>query len=77
MEAIIVELAEGQITWATGVILCLAALGVGALGGAVGGALVGGRHVGYGLSALMGTFFGPIAALPGVLIALITFYFSY
>lgn len=76
MGAISMDLFGGSITWATGTILCLAALALGALGGAIGGVLVGGKHVGYGLSALMGMFFGPIAALPGVLIALIALVLS-
>ena len=65
------ELLQGHITWLTGAVLCVGALALGALGGALGGILVGGRHIGYGLSAMMGTFFGPIAALPGVLAALL------
>jgi hypothetical protein len=76
MEAIFVELVEGHITWETGALLCLVALAVGALGGAVSGVLLGGKHIGYGLAAMMGTFFGPIAALPGVLIALIALLLS-
>lgn len=71
MPAIVQELMQGNITWATGGIFCLWACVLGALGGAAGGVIVGGRHIGYGLSAMMGTFFGPIAALPGVLLALI------
>ncbi len=63
---------QGDITWATGCVFCLAALALGALGGAVGGVLVGGKHIGYGMAAMMGTFFGPIAALPGVLLALLS-----
>jgi hypothetical protein len=65
------QLLQGNITSLTGAILCVAALALGALGGALGGILVGGKHIGYGLSAMMGTFFGPIAALPGVLAALL------
>jgi hypothetical protein len=71
MQMLVQQLLQGNITWLTGAVLCLAALALGALGGALGGILVGGRHIGYGLSAMMGTFFGPIAALPGVLTALL------
>lgn len=71
MPGIFQELMQGDITLATGSVFCLWACVLGALGGALGGALVGGRHIGYGLSAMMGTFFGPIAALPGVLLALL------
>jgi hypothetical protein len=72
--AIISEIAQGQITWATGALLCLAALPVGALGGAASAALFGGKHIGYGLSAMMGTVFGCIAALPGVLLGLVAIF---
>ena len=65
-------IATGDITWATGWLFCLAALALGALGGAIGGLLVGGKHIGYGMAAMMGTCFGPIAALPGVLLALLS-----
>jgi len=71
MPAIVQEIMKGDITWATGVMFCLSACAIGALGGALGGVLVGGRHIGYGLSAMLGMFFGPVAALPGVLMALI------
>ena len=47
------------------------ALVFGALGGAIGGILVGGKALGYELAALMGSFFGPIASVPGVLIGLL------
>lgn len=70
------ELAEGRITWSTAGISCVVALACGALGGALGGVLVGGKHIGYGLAAMMGVFFGPIAALPGVLVALIALLLS-
>jgi len=71
MQAIVVELSQGNVTWLSGGIFCLVALAFGALGGALGGILVGGKHIGYGVSAMLGTFFGPIAALPGVLLALL------
>jgi hypothetical protein len=75
MQELVQQLANGNITWLTGVVFCLAALALGALGGALGGVLVGGRHIGYGLSAMMGTFFGPIAALPGIVLALVVVVF--
>ncbi len=75
-QTIFQELAEGRISWSTGVIFCVAALACGALGGALGGVLVGGKHIGYGLAAMMGVFFGPIAALPGVVVALVALVLS-
>lgn len=40
----------------------IAALG----GGALGGVLVGGKHIGPGVAAIMGAFYGPMAGLAGV-----------
>ena len=71
MQAIVQEMTTGHVSWVAACLLCSSALLLGAAGGALGGMLVGGKHIGYGLSAMMGTFFGPIAALPGVLIALL------
>lgn len=70
MQAILAELGAGQLTWLTSLVACVAAIFIGAGGGAIGGALVGGKHMGYGLAAMLGCFFGPIAALPGVALAL-------
>lgn len=71
MQAIVQEMTSGNVSWASASLLCSSALVLGAAGGALGGVLVGGKHIGYGLAAMMGTFFGPIAALPGVLVALL------
>ena len=49
----------------------LVAILAGLLGGSIGGVLIGAKHMGAQLAALMGAFFGPIAALPGIVIALI------
>ena len=51
------------IAFAIGVIASIA-------GGAVGGVLVGGKHMGNGLAATMGGFFGPVAGVPGLIIGL-------
>lgn len=71
MQSVVEEMARGGVTWTTGGLFCLLALALGAAGGAVGGVLIGGKHIGYRLSAMMGMVFGPIAALPGVLAALL------
>jgi len=76
MQAIVQDMAQGSVTWLTSSLYCVLALALGAVGGALGGVLVGGRHIGYGLAAMMGTFFGPLAALPGVLVALVVLHFS-
>ena len=71
LQQLMTDVALGQVTWLNAAAFALVALAVGAAGGALGGVLVGGRHIGYGLAAMMGTFFGPLAALPGVLAALL------
>jgi hypothetical protein len=40
-------------------------------GGALGGVLVGGRHLGNELAAMMGGFYGPLAGSGGVALALV------
>ena len=49
------------------VLSTLAALG----GGALGGMATGGKDIGYSLAALMGGFYGPMAGLTGVGLALL------
>tara|TARA_R110002074_G_scaffold402220_2_gene604833 strand:+ start:121955 stop:122185 length:231 start_codon:yes stop_codon:yes gene_type:complete len=61
----------GDLTALTIIIWAIVALFVGAIGGAIGGIIVGGEHLGNELAAMMGAFYGPIAALPGVVIALL------
>jgi len=75
VEEIINSLMAGEITLITGILWYIIALVIGAIGGAVGGMIVGGKHMGYELAAMMGCFFGPMAAAPGVLIALIILLF--
>ena len=47
------------------------ALIAGIVGGALGGIVVGGKHLGNELAAMLGGFYGPMAAIPGAIIALI------
>ena len=63
--------ASNEITIGTGLICLLLALIVGACAGAAGGLKIGAADLGKEMAASMGAFFGPIAAVPGVLIALI------
>jgi ABC-type phosphate transport system permease subunit len=41
------------------------------IGGALGGIFVGGRALGNELAALMGGFYGPLAGVPGIVVALV------
>jgi len=51
------------------------AIVAGIIGGAIGGIIVGGKHLGNELAAMMGGFYGPMAAIPGIVIALIALSF--
>ena len=75
MEAIINSLMAGEITLITCIFWFIIAMILGAIGGAIGGIIVGGKHMGNELATMMGSFFGPMAAAPGVLIALIILLF--
>ena len=75
MESVVDALSAGQVTLGTGLIALAIALVAGAIGGAIGGIIVGGRHMGNELAAMMGSFYGPVAAVPGTVVALIAFAF--
>lgn len=75
MESFINDLVSGNITWLTGITWYVIALIIGAASGAVGGVIIGAKHMGSELAAMMGAFFGPIAAAPGILVALIVLLF--
>ena len=75
MEQIFNTLINGEITLITCILWYIIAFIIGAIGGAIGGIVVGGAHMGNELAAMMGSFFGPIAAAPGVLLALIILLF--
>lgn len=51
-------------------IALLAGIVAALIGGAVGGVVIGGKHMGNGLAATMGGFFGPVAGVPGLIIGL-------
>ncbi|MEO0423218.1 MAG: hypothetical protein AAF184_12825 [Pseudomonadota bacterium] len=60
---------------ATLLLAILLAFVAGVAGGVVGGVAVGGKHIGNDLAAMMGAFYGPLAALPGIAVALIVLTF--
>ena len=71
MELFLSHSSAEQISLSTMWSYFLVAILAGLLGGSIGGVLIGAKHMGTQLAALMGAFFGPIAALPGIVIALI------
>jgi len=70
VEEIINTVSSGEITIVTIIIWTVFSIFVGALGGALGGMVVGGKHIGYEMAAWMGAFYGPVAAVPGAFMAL-------
>ncbi len=71
MEAILNDMVTGNITWITAILWYFVALVIGICSGAIGGMMIGAEHMGKELAAMMGGLFGPVAAAPGVLVAII------
>lgn len=71
MSEIFLSLSAENITLISFVWGTLIALVVGIVGGAIGGVIVGGKHIGNELATMMGSFYGPMATIPGTLIGLI------
>jgi len=75
MEALMAGLAAGDISFATAPVWLILALLCGAVGGAVSALKLGGADIGRDIALIMGSIFGPVASIPGVLIALIVLKF--
>ena len=71
MGDIINMMMTGELTIITIIIWSIVAMIIGAIGGAIGGVMIGGEHLGNELAAMMGSFYGPIATLPGIALGLI------
>ena len=71
MTALWQELSSGQLTAATIVIWTCCAFVVATLGGALAGVQLAGKDLGRDLAALMGAMFGPVGAVPGILLGLV------
>ncbi len=71
MDSFVHSLGTGEINLLTGAVWLLVSLIFGAAGGAVSAMKLGGKDIGNELALMMGSFFGPLAAVPGVLIGLI------
>ena len=57
------------------VLWTLLALAMSTAGGALAGMKLGGKDLGSSLAALMGAMYGPVAAVPGILLGLIVLRF--
>ena len=66
---------NAELTWLNAVAWYVIALVVGVIGGAIGGIIIGGKDLGFGLASMLGMFFGPMAAAPGVLLAFVVLNF--
>ncbi|MEW6353793.1 MAG: hypothetical protein AB1469_05790 [Pseudomonadota bacterium] len=70
-ESFITQLAVGHITWATSLVWLLAAFISALAGGAVAGVRLAGKNLGNELAALIGAMFGPVGAVPAILLGLV------
>lgn len=64
------QLANGQLTALTIPVLAVCALGAAIAGGALAGVKLAGKDLGNQLAAMMGAMFGPMGAVPGILVIL-------
>jgi hypothetical protein len=71
MQGIMQQLTTGSLGVATIVVWTLIAAVLAMAGGALAAVKLAGKDLGNPLAALMGMLFGPVAAVPGVLIGLI------
>jgi hypothetical protein len=71
MESLLNSLNTNHITTETVLVLLLISFCAGSIGGALSALKLGGAIVGNDLALFMGGFFGPIAAVPGILIGLV------
>jgi len=75
MQGLAQQLASGQLNALTVPIWTVMALVLAAIAGAGTGVWLGGKHLGSELASLMGGLFGPVAAVPAVLVGLLVLSF--
>lgn len=61
----------GQLTAITIILWTLVSIALSIAGGALAGVALGGKDLGRSLAAMMGAMYGPLAAVPGILVGLI------
>lgn len=71
MESFGQSLASGEINFATGAVWIVTAVLLGAGAGALSALKLAGKDIGNELALMMGSVFGPLGAVPGILIGLI------
>jgi len=65
------DLASGRLTVLTIVVWTILAFVTATIGGAIAGMWLAGKDLGNDLAAIMGAMFGPTAAVPAILLALV------
>lgn len=71
MQDVMQQLASGRLTAITIAVWTSLSIVLSIAAGAVAGMTLGGRDLGNSLAALMGAMYGPVAAVPGILLGLI------
>jgi len=71
MQALMTQLASGHLDALTVVIWTVIAALLAMVGGATAAVRLAGKDLGNDLAALLGAMFGPVGAVPGILLALI------
>jgi len=69
------QLGSGQLTAITILVWTFLSIVLSVAGGAAAGLSLGAKNLGNSLAALMGAMYGPVAAVPGILIGLIVLAF--
>ncbi|MFN8553130.1 MAG: hypothetical protein U0103_16780 [Candidatus Obscuribacterales bacterium] len=75
MESFGQSLVSGEINFATGAVWVVAAALCGAGAGSLSAMKLAGKDIGNELALMMGSVFGPLGAVPGILIGLIVLKF--
>jgi hypothetical protein len=75
MKNLLRAIAEGQLNTASILVWTVVSILLSVAAGAVSGMVLAGKDLGNQLAAAMGAMFGPVAAAPGVLAALIVLAF--
>lgn len=71
MESFGQSLASGEINFATGAVWLVASLLCGGVAGSLSALKLAGKDIGNELALMMGSVFGPLGAVPGIIIGLI------
>jgi hypothetical protein len=75
MHDVMLELVSGRLTAITIILWMVLSIVLSIAGGAVAGLILARKDLGASLAALMGAMYGPVAAVPGILAALIVLAF--